>query len=315
MKILAIIGGRKGSSSEAMAKLALHGAKEAGAENLMAVRLLDLDIGFCTGCNACVEGLLSGKGKGECVIKDDFQWLSEQILQSDGVIVSMPIFEKTVPGYFKSLCDRGGPSMDAALRMKAVELGQENNRPPEKMPDPRTFKKRLVSFIAHGGSDWNQSMMPVMMHFAIPLNMEIIDQILIPWDRQKLLDRKIVDRLQESGRHMFHSLTHGHEKAEYIGMEGHCPVCHNNVFLLGKKATDTCCSLCGVTGTLKVDNVGNVKVDFKPDVLNESHVSMAGKRKHLDDLRKIGGVSNEVTHRILEKKKEYCSLFSLTTPD
>jgi hypothetical protein len=280
----------------------------------MAVRLLDLDIGYCTGCNACVEGLLSGKGKGECVIKDDFQWLSEQMLQSDGVIVSIPIFEKTVPGYFKTLCDRGGPGMDAALRMKAMELGEKNNRSPEKMPDPRTFKKRLVSFIAHGGSDWNQTVMPVMMHFAIPLNMEIIDQILIPWNRQKLLDPKVVDRLRESGGHMFRSLNNRHEKANYIGLDGHCPICHNNVFRLGKKATETCCGLCGVTGTLEVDHRGNVKVAFKPEVLKKSHVLMAGKLKHLQDLREIGGVSSEVTKQILEKKKEYCSLFSLSTP-
>ncbi len=314
MKLLALIGGRKGSSSEAMAKLALEGAREAGApiEDITAVRLLDLNIQPCTGCNACVDGLLSGSGIGDCVRKDDFQWLTEQIMESDGIIVSLPIFEKTVPGYFKDLCDRSGPGMDPALRMVSKKIREEKGI--EEMPDPRSWKRRAVSFIAHGGSDWNQTMMPVMMHFAVSLNLEIVDQILYPWDRRKLLDTSVVDRLKESGRHLYQSLCDMPEKMEYIGEEGICPVCHNNVFRLGKNANEASCGLCGMTGTLKVDENGKVSVEFTEEEMKVSHLLMGGHFKHLDDMKMIGAVPPEVTQQILDAKKEYCGLFENTRP-
>jgi len=312
MKILALIGGRKGSSSEAMAKLALQGAKEAGADELMAVRLLDLNIGPCTGCNACVDGLLSGRGVGVCVRKDDFQWLAEQIMESDGIIVSLPIFEKTVPGYFKDLCDRSGPGMDAALRMASKKIREKKGI--AQMPDERTWKRRAISFIAHGGSDWNQAMMPVMMHFAVPLNMEIVDQQLYEWDRRKLLDDQVVERLKASGRHLYQSLAEMPGQMKYIGMEGICPVCHNSVFRLGAYATEASCSLCGMTGTLKIDSDGRVSVEFSEEEKRTSQVLMGGKFKHLEDMKNIGNVPAEVTQQILDKKKAFCSLFENTIP-
>lgn len=312
MKILALMGGRPGSSSEAMAKLALEGAREAGADELTAVRLLDLNIGPCTGCNACVDGLLQGTGVGACVRRDDFQWLTEQIMESDGIIVSLPIFEKTVPGYFKDLCDRAGPGMDAALRLASKKIRESKGI--AEMPDARTWKRRAVSFIAHGGSDWNQTMMPVMMHFAIPLNLEIVDQQLFPWDRRKLLDEGVAERLKESGRHMVRSLREMPEKMEYIGMKGICPVCHNSVFRLGETADDVSCGLCGITGKLVIGEDGRLSVEFSEEELAVSQVHMGGKFKHLDDMKNIGAVPPEVTEKIRDAKKEYCALFPNTKP-
>lgn len=309
MKLLALIGGRRNSSSEAMAKLALQGAVEAGGVDVQvtAIRLLDLNIRPCTGCNVCVDGLLSGKGVGNCTQHDDFPWLAEQIMEADGIIVSLPIFEKTVPGYFKDLCDRCGPGMDAALRLMSKKLRQE--RGIDEMPDQRTWKRRAVSFIAHGGSDWNQSMMPVMMHFAVPLNMEIVDQILIPWDRQALLHEDTVSRLKNSGAHLFRCLKEMPETMPYIGMKGICPVCHNNVFRLGEKVTEASCACCGMNGTLVVDQEGNVSVEFPPEELEHSHVRMGGKFKHLSDMRDIGANAKDLMPQILSVKKAYSQLF------
>ena len=313
MKILALMGGRPGSSSEAMAKLVLEGAREAGAEELTAVRLLDLNIGPCTGCNACVDGLLQGTGDGMCVRRDDYQWLAEQILDSDGIVVSLPIFEKTVPGYFKDLCDRSGPGMDAALRMAAKKIREARGMPGG--PDERTWKRRAVSFIAHGGSDWNQTMMPVMMHFAIPLNLEIVDQQLIPWDRRKLLDEGVAEGLRRSGRHLCRSLREMPERMEYIGMPGLCPACHNSVFRLGATASEVSCGLCGITGTLHIGPDGALRVDFSEEELAVSQIHMGGKRKHLEDMRNIGAVPPAVTEQIRAAKARFCALFPNTRPE
>ncbi|NLM84285.1 MAG: flavodoxin family protein, partial [Clostridiales bacterium] len=83
MKIIAISGGTKDGSNDAMAREALMGAKEEGAE-VEFIRLHDLDLKPCTGCVACVISLVNG-GNGDCVIKDDLKWLDDKLLDADGV--------------------------------------------------------------------------------------------------------------------------------------------------------------------------------------------------------------------------------------
>ena len=93
MKILGISGGNKNGANDCMCKEALLAAKEQGAE-IEFVRLMDLDIKHCTGCKACVMSLFSGRGN-MCVLKDDFQWLLDKMLDADGIIFSIPIFWTT----------------------------------------------------------------------------------------------------------------------------------------------------------------------------------------------------------------------------
>ena len=116
MKILAISGGSKNGNNDAMAKEALMGAQEMGAE-IEFVHLLDLNIKPCTGCIACVKSLMQG-GLGDCAIKDDYQWLYNKILDADGVIIAMPIYEKGTPGVFRTLQDRMcGPANDTGTTL------------------------------------------------------------------------------------------------------------------------------------------------------------------------------------------------------
>ena len=96
MKILGISGGTKNGANDCMCKEALLAAKEQGVD-IEFVRLMDLDIKHCTGCKACVMSLFSGRGN-MCVLKDDFQWLLDKMLDADGIIFSIPIFEKCAAG-------------------------------------------------------------------------------------------------------------------------------------------------------------------------------------------------------------------------
>ena len=101
MKILGISAGTKNGNNDAMCKEALMGAKEMGAE-VEFIRLHDLDLKHCTGCIACVKALMSGKGN-LCALKDDFEWLKDKMFNADGIIFTVPIFEKGVAGIFKKL--------------------------------------------------------------------------------------------------------------------------------------------------------------------------------------------------------------------
>lgn len=125
MKILGISCGRKMSNTEILVKEALMGAEELGAE-VEFVRLQDLNLKPCTGCNACVVSLMEKGGTGDCVIRDDdFKFIDEKIMDCDGIIVGSPIYEKTPSGQLKILNDRMGPSHDVAMRMIAKKIREQ----------------------------------------------------------------------------------------------------------------------------------------------------------------------------------------------
>jgi len=98
-KILAIYGSprRKGNTS-LLLKKAVEGARDAGAD-VQEVVLRDLKMSPCLEIYGC-------KKTGHCVIKDDFQHLSDQILACRGLILASPIFFYTVSAHTKILMDR-----------------------------------------------------------------------------------------------------------------------------------------------------------------------------------------------------------------
>ena len=150
MKVLGIGCGRKASNTEILVKEALMGAEEAGAE-VEFIRLNELDLKPCTGCNACVVDLFEKAGSGKCVIKDDLGLIDGKIMECDGLIVGSPIYEKSPTGYLKILNDRMGPSHDMAFRMIAKKIREERHITAGEGPDERSFKPRVASLFAVGG--------------------------------------------------------------------------------------------------------------------------------------------------------------------
>ena len=104
MKILGISSGSKNGNNDAMCKEALMGAKETGAE-VEFINLHNLELKYCTGCISCVISLFTGKGS-RCVLKDDFEWLLDKMLDADGIVFASPVFVKGTPGIFHTLIDR-----------------------------------------------------------------------------------------------------------------------------------------------------------------------------------------------------------------
>ena len=125
MKILGVSSGGKNGNNDSMCKEALMGARENGAE-IEFVRLLDLDIKYCTGCVSCVMSLMRGKGN-KCALKDDFDWLLDKMLDADGIVFSTPVFVKGTPGIFHTIipwhrqsspCSRRFWPAQAAIRLR-----------------------------------------------------------------------------------------------------------------------------------------------------------------------------------------------------
>lgn len=315
MKVLGITCGRKMSNTEILVKEALMGAEEAGAE-VQLVRLMDLDLKPCTGCNACVVDLLEKGGSGKCVIKDDLEFIDELLYECDGVIVGSPIYEKSITGYLKTLNDRMGPSHDLAIKIISTKIREAKGIQDDKGPDPRTFKPRVASLFAVGGSDWVELALPTLNLFVLPMNMKVVDQQIFNWialPGTAVLKDEMLERARKSGRHVALSLQGNPEEATYIGEEGICTICHTNLLNINAKDSTAVCSVCGVQGKL-VNEDNTMKFVVEPEQRALAHTILPGKFHHADDLKTKSLKPMDNMHEIPEKKEKYKNYLSYAKP-
>ncbi|MCD1295389.1 iron-sulfur protein [Methanocella sp. CWC-04] len=100
MKVIGIIASPRGKNSSTLRLLeaAIEGAYQAGAE----VEIVDITkfrINYCKGCGSCYS-------KGECSQEDDFSYVMDKILDSDGIIFGSPNYIDSVTAQMKTLMDR-----------------------------------------------------------------------------------------------------------------------------------------------------------------------------------------------------------------
>ena len=103
-KVIGINGSpRMNWNSAKMLDSALKGASEAGCETKR-IDLYRLNYTGCRSCFACKR--LGSPGFGRCAVADDLKPVLDEILESDGLIVSSPISFGTAPGMVRSFCER-----------------------------------------------------------------------------------------------------------------------------------------------------------------------------------------------------------------
>ena len=291
MKVLGLSCGRRQSNTEIMVKEALMGAEEMGAE-VELIRMQDLYLKPCTGCNSCVVDLFERCGAGRCVLKnDDFPFIDEKIMECDALILGSPIYEKSAPGQLKTLNDRMGPSHDVGFRMITKKRRAEMGISEGEGPDERSFKPRTASLIAIGGSEWDTLILPMMHLFTLSLQIEVVDKFLVNWiglPKVVALRDDLLARARRSGKHVVASWSKGVEHAEYIGDPGLCPICHSKLFEIRavEQAYPTVCGICGVRGTLAIAD-GKVSFSITPEDWTHSHMLLSGKFEHLQELANI----------------------------
>lgn len=279
-KVLAIVCGRSNGQTEQAARVALKAAQEKGCE-VELVNIMDLEIKPCIGCGVCSRALREPETIKPCPLhKDDMKWLDDKILSSDALLFGAPMFEQSVPGPYKTLCDRFGPSHDVTFVKKIYEARVALGIEPQ--IDTRWFRERPVAFFGLGGSEWSYLSYPTLAIPAIPLGLKIVDREQFDWNRGILANEDRVARMKRMGEHLADMADKEPAEMTYIGREGYCPQCHNDVMRLGPKGECTC-SVCGVIGKLTVED-GEIKVSYTDEMLATSHVTDSGRAIHFLDL-------------------------------
>ena len=111
MKILVINGSPKKEKSDVMhiTRAFVDGMNEASRNEVHIIHAVEKHIEYCTGCFSCM------RNGGECIRHDDMRAILEEILDSDLLIWSYPLYCYGMPAPLKALLDRTLPLSSMAM--------------------------------------------------------------------------------------------------------------------------------------------------------------------------------------------------------
>ena len=112
MKILVCNGSPKRENSDTLriTRAFLDGMKEAAAQEIHLIHVIDRRIEYCTGCFTCK------RNGGQCVHDDDMREILSRLLDSDLLLFSFPLYCYGMPAPLKALLDRTMPLSSMAMR-------------------------------------------------------------------------------------------------------------------------------------------------------------------------------------------------------
>ena len=112
MKILVLNGSPKRDQSDTMhiTRAFLAGMNEAAPQEVHTIHVIDKHIEYCTGCFACM------RNGGTCIHNDEMRGILEEILSSELLIWSFPLYCCGMPAPLKALLDRTLPLSSMAMQ-------------------------------------------------------------------------------------------------------------------------------------------------------------------------------------------------------
>lgn len=136
MRILAFRGSpRKNGNSSALLQEFLRGAEEAGAR-IDQINANKLNLKYCTGCLKC--NMIK-----QCAIRnDDWQELSQKILDADILVFASPVYFHHVTAPMKKILDR----FRSFMHVQIIEHGLKHT-------PWHTWKKQFVLLLSQGSSN------------------------------------------------------------------------------------------------------------------------------------------------------------------
>ena len=240
MKILGLVGSyRKNGNSDVLAKEALMGAEEAGAE-VELLRLTDYEIRACQGFGLC---LFREEG---CHIEDGVKEIWAKIGEANGVLLSVPCYFLESTAILKQLLDRGW-----VLAHRGTRRGK--------------YASVLVPYATRGWIPY--AMLQPNIFFGI-LGFHVIHRATfnVQGLGEAVHDEPGLEKAHRIGTELATAVRD--QDPAYRSEPGLCPICHDwNIRILkDRKAVE--CPTCGVRGALTIEN-GRIDVSFEEKALAE----------------------------------------------
>ena len=267
MRIIGLSCGRRNGNNELLLKTALTAAKETCGAQLEIIRLQELKLNDCIGCETCMRGLTTG-GDGLCVIKnDDMGWFSAAVKEADAIVLATPIYDLIPTGTVITLLNR------------VLGIGKEYQTYCRSHP-------KIGAAMALGGSDWINLADPLMDLTVCNLSKgcTIVDKFVVghnPAPSMVVLDEDVMDRAALLGRRVGEALL-DREHAAFAGDSGVCPACRCNL-LEPRGGARVGCPFCNAWGTVSVRD-GELVVDWDADSLRDNRFGPAGDVHHRADI-------------------------------
>ena len=272
--MLGLSAGNPDGSAEILLKVALHAAEDEGAQ-VSLLRLDDLTLPT------------RPVGPVAAATEDDGAWLWDQVMESDGLIVSAPIYSRTIPGKLKLVADRlSGPAADVVFAENYRSMLQAGETPPVAFPyDERVFRPRVAGLIAVGGAG-----MP----------------------RAVVLDAAALVNAARVGRSVGSQLGRPFEQVGYRGEPGLCPLCHLSAVEIHGTAVE--CVTCGAAGRLSVADGQAVVAFDDPAGLEKSVIGLTEKREHFVEVQETGQIQGALAAEIERRASVYAQYERRITP-
>ena len=112
MKVLVLNGSPKREESDTLkiTRAFLEGMNEREPQEIHLIHVIDKKIEYCTGCFACM------RNGGTCIFDDDMKEILSEIVKSDLMILSFPLYCYSMPAPLKALMDRTLPLTSMAMQ-------------------------------------------------------------------------------------------------------------------------------------------------------------------------------------------------------
>ena len=301
MKIFGLSCGRKNGNSDIAVKEALMGAQESGAD-IEIMRLMDLHIKPCTGCETCTGKISKGE-PAECIIKDDdMPFFMEKFGQFDGLIIGAPVYFMSPPGYLKMLGDRM-ISRELNVTIEAAKHGE---------------KKRPAGLISVGGGNYNWVPMGLSLMKTLTFTeFVVVDELLVTEagrPGQILLDEKALEKARNLGRRVAEAIERPVKELKFEGDDpGLCPICNSNMIVAGERWAPAECPICGAKGSIKVEGDKIIMI-LDQNNLKFNRASLEGRLKHFMEIKDTAEKYFANKDKIDERFKKYKSFIGYTMP-